>query len=522
MPNRFARRLAFAPCWLLVLWNGLAAAAPAAEPVRYVVTPLFEEHAWSVEATFPHPAAGDVDFWLPRWTAGAYHLAEYGRFVEKLAATGPDGAALQVERPTPCHFVIKAGAAGAVTLAYDARACTPRDLNDGMLLDVEGSRLTPDYGYLSPNSLLGFVPALQDAPCEVELELPEGWKAATALEETGASTFTAPSWWRLEDSPIFFSPTQLTLPFDVDGVPHRVTVFGEDEAHAKAHADQCRKIVEAGRDYMQGLPYRGYHFLLAFVPESTGGAAGLEHSESTLILMSPLIAESEEFGHLVAHEYFHLWCAERIHVAALERPDYTAPIRTGTIWVNEGLTEYFCRLLLVRAGLATRKQFFDSLWSEGASAAGMAGVAGGLSWTEVNRATADWDDMSDLVAFSIKNYQGACQTILALDLEMRRASNGARGVADLLRFLFRAYAQHHRGFGEDEVPAIVDGIAQADLSAFFADYVDGPKLPDLKERLKVIGYTTRGALKKIVPLEQPTAEQQRMLDRFFELPETAK
>ena len=66
MPNRLERRLAFAPCWLLVLWNGLAAAAPAAEPVRYVVTPLLEEHAWSVEATFPHPAAGDVDFWLPR------------------------------------------------------------------------------------------------------------------------------------------------------------------------------------------------------------------------------------------------------------------------------------------------------------------------------------------------------------------------------------------------------------------------------------------------------------------------
>jgi predicted metalloprotease with PDZ domain len=517
MPNRFARRVAPALCWLL-----LVAAAPAAETVRYVVAPDLDAHEWRVEATFPHPVAGDVDFWLPRWTAGAYHLAEYGRFVRELAASGPDGAELPVARPDPCHFVVKAGAAAAVKLAYVARACAPRELNDGMILDVEGSRLTKEYGFLSPNSLLGFVPALQDDACEVELALPEGWKAATALEEKGPGKFAAPSWWRLEDTPILFSPTQVTLPFEVDGIPHSVTVYGQDAEQAQPMADECRKIVEAGRDYMQGLPYTHYHFLLAFVPESANGAAGLEHSESTLILMNPVIAGSDEFGHLVAHEYFHLWCAERIHVAALERPDYTAPIRTGTIWVNEGLTEYFSRLLLVRAGLSTREEFFDSLWREGASAGGLAAAVGDRSWTEVNRATADWHGMDDLMAFSIKNYQGACQTILALDLEMRRASNGARGVADLLRFLFRAYAMHHRGFGEDEVPAIVDGIAQADLSGFFAQYIDGPKLPDLKERLEYIGYTTRGGLKKIVPVKEPTAEQRRALERFFALPEAAK
>src|SRR5262245_36983311 len=124
MPNRLARRLAFAPCTLL-----LAAAASAGEPVRYFVAPHLAEKTWSVEATFPHPAAGDVDFWLPRWSAGAYHLAEYGRFVRELAAKGPDGTALPVERAAPCHFVVKAGGASEVTLEYDARACAPNELN---------------------------------------------------------------------------------------------------------------------------------------------------------------------------------------------------------------------------------------------------------------------------------------------------------------------------------------------------------------------------------------------------------
>jgi predicted metalloprotease with PDZ domain len=500
----------------------LSAAASAAETVRYLVAARPEEHAWTVEAIFPHDAEGDLDFWLPRWTAGAYHLADYGRFVTELKAAGGGGRELAVDHPDPCHFVVKAGAEREVTVTYGARACAPKDLNDGMILDVEGNRLTDKYGYLSPNSLLGFAVGMQDSPCEVELALPEGWKAATALEEKADGTLLAPSWWRLEDSPIFFSAAQKTATFDVDGIPHRVTIYGKEEPAVAELAQECRKIVEAGRDYMQGLPYPRYHFLLAFVPEAEGGASGLEHSESTLILMNPGIEATGEFPHLVAHEYFHLWCAERIHVEALERPDYTKPLHTGTIWVNEGITEYFSRHLLVRAGLETREQFFDSLWSEGAAARSLAPLTGDRSWTEVNRATADWKEPGDLLAFCAKNYQGACATILALDLEMRRASHGTRGVADLLRFLFHAYALHHRGFGEEEMPAIVDGIAQADLSEFFANYIDGPKLPELKERLAVIGYTTKGALKKIVPVENPTAEQQRALEEFFSLPEAAQ
>jgi predicted metalloprotease with PDZ domain len=505
-----------------VAFVALSAAASAAETVRYFVAARLEERAWSVEATFPHPNGGDVDFWLPRWTAGAYHLAEYGRFVKGLKAAGGDGKELAVERAEPCHFLVKAGAEKEVTVTYEARVCAPKDVNEGMILDVEGNRLTEKYGYLSPNSLLGFVVGLQDSPCEVELALPEGWKPATALEERPDGTLFAPSWWRLEDSPIFFSPTQMSVSFEVAAIPHRVTVYGKDEAAAAELAQDCRKIVEAGRDFMQGLPYSHYDFLLAFVPEAEGGASGLEHSDSTLILMNPAIEESGEFPHLVAHEYFHLWCAERIHVAALKHPDYTRPLRTGTIWVNEGITEYFSRQLLVRAGLETREQFFDSLWAEGATARSLGPLTGDRSWTEVNRATADWKEPGDLLAFCAKNYQGACVTILALDLELRRASHGARGVADLLRFLFHAYALHQRGFGEEEMPAIVDGIAQADLSDFFANYIDGPKLPELGERLRSIGYTTKGGLKKIVPVDHPTEEQKRALEAFFSLPEAAQ
>jgi predicted metalloprotease with PDZ domain len=511
-----------------IAWLAAALLLPATAPgratasesgtVRYEIAPDFEARAWSVRATFPHPQAGDLEFWMARWTAGAYHLAEYGSFVEELAASGPDGTALPVTRDGDSRFVVAAGAADPVAISYRAAACAPGDLNANMILDVEGSRITGEYLFVSPNSLLGFAREAVDLPCTVAIELPTGWRAECALPEAEGGGFAAPSWWRLEDSPILASPSHATVPFEVDGVPHELTLFGADEARATELAGRCRRLVEAGRDWMQGLPYPRYQFLVLMLP---GAGAGLEHSESTLIVCDPAM-EPGEVDHLLAHEYFHAWCAERIHVDALERPDYTRPLRTGTIWVNEGITDYFCRHLMVSAGLISRDEFFADLLEQGVQARMMAGFAARRSWTDVSRAAADWSSLADLLAFSVKHYQGGSVTIFALDLEMRRASGGERGVADLLRWLQHAFAARGRGFGEDELRAIVAGVAQTDLDGFFDRHIDGFRLPDLGSRLEVIGCRLDADSGRIVPLADATDAQRKALEDLFTPPPSAK
>ncbi|MBL8841893.1 MAG: M61 family metallopeptidase [Planctomycetes bacterium] len=473
---------------------------------------------WRVRATLPHDGAGELDFWLPRWTAGAYHLAEYGEFVDEFAARdATSGAPLPVARDGKCRFVIAAGAATSVVVDYVARPCAQGSINQNMILSVEGNRIGRDYAFVSPNSLLGFVAGEQDRPCAVRFALPDGWRVASALPAADDGTLRASSWWQLEDSPALLGGALETVPFEVDGVPHAFTLGGGDPARAATLADHCRRIAEAGRDWMQGLPYANYHFLVQVDPLEQGGA-GLEHHDSTLIVIDPPTASSAELDHLLAHEYFHLWCAERIHVAALDRPDYTQPIRTGTIWANEGITEYFCRHLLVRAGLRTRAQFFAGLAEEGRTARTLWPAAADRSWSDVSREASEWDDFSDLMAFTVKHYQGGCFTVFALDLEMRAASGGERGVADLLRYLHHAHGARGRGYGEEALPAIVAGIAQADLDPFFAAYVDGNELPKLKERLAVIGYTVKGGLQEIVPVPSASFEQSEALEDFFRPP----
>ncbi len=487
---------------------GLPALPSAQVEYRLRFDPAEKDPSWQVEARFPGRGEETLDYWIARWTAGAYHVADYARFVPELTATDERGTTLAVERPETSHFVVRgAGGAGEILIRYRARSLTDSVLSNDVI-DVEGNRIRPAYAYVNPVSLFGFVPARIDEPVRLAVELPAGWKAATVLERDAQGRYEAPSYYRFEDSPLLFSPTLETARFEVEGKPHEISVHGRPRTEVEKIAEGCRKIVAAGSSLMQGLPYDRYHFLFGFVPEAQG--SGLEHSFSTLILLNEEIRSvSDSFWDIVAHEYFHLWCAERIHVQGIERPDYTRPFVTGTIWVNEGVTEYMTRHVLLQAGMIDQAELLGAL-------AGPLPFSGPqASWTAVSRDFGGEGQplMTVAMPFMMKMYMLGPRTILALDLEMRRASGGERGVLDLLRFLRWAYVEKQRGFDEDEMSALIDGVAAADLGDFYRRFIDGPEVPDLAPLLAVIGYRVDG--ERVVPLESPSEAQLAARQDFF-------
>ena len=76
---------------------------------------------WDVEARMPGRGEATLDFWIPLWTPGAYHVANYGRFVKELGASDEKGAKLAVERADQSHFVVSgAAAAKEIVIRYQA------------------------------------------------------------------------------------------------------------------------------------------------------------------------------------------------------------------------------------------------------------------------------------------------------------------------------------------------------------------------------------------------------------------
>src|SRR5262245_10301355 len=475
---------------------------------------------WDVEARFPGRGEQTLDFWIPLWTPGAYHVADYGRFVKELGAADEKGGKLAVERADDGHFVVSgAAAAKAIVIRYQAEPISGGTFTHD-IIDVESNRIRPDYAYVNPPSLFGFVPAREAEAVRLAVRLPKGWKAATVLERDAEGRFLAPSYLRFEDSPLLFSPTLESAEFTVDGKPHTVSVHGKGAEDVKAIAAGCERIVEAASELMEGLPYDRYTFLFGFVPEANG--SGLEHSFSTLILVNPGISVGEHapasgargpaedpFWGITAHEFFHLWCAERIHVQEIHHPDLTQPLETGTIWVNEGITEYFSRHLLYHAGFESEEDLLQSYFV----GRDMMRMAGKKAWTEVSRAASDWNGMNDLMTFALRMYVIGPPTILALDLEMRKATGGERGVLDLLRHLMKEYVAKDRGFGEDELPDILELVVGEPAAGFYSRCIDGDELPDPEPLLDVIGYRLDAG--RVVPVDSPSEAQLRARRDFF-------
>ncbi len=509
----------------LPLLVALLAAGPlcavASSQIDYEVSFDTTNKLWTVEGRIANPSRAELDYWFPRWTAGAYHQADFGRWVEELQARDGQGKELAFERVADGHFLIAAQGVDPVVVRYTARSMSkntmPTSQLDQFVIDVEANRITSDYAFLNPASLFGFVPETIEAPISLEVALPAGWKSATVLARDERGVYHAPSYYRFEDSPFLFSPTQITFELEAGEKPLSVTVYGSDETTVKEIAAGCKRIVESAAKLMRGLPYERYHFLIGFVPEGPEGmgGSGLEHSDSTLILASPGMPPDVQQG-ILGHEFFHLWCAERIHVEAVHRPDYTQPLRTGTIWVNEGITEYFTQHVLLHADFLDRKGFLEH-FLEGNPMEAVFGSSDGHqpSLTQVSR---DWekiDGMEDLMNFVVRMYASGPKTMLALDLSMRRASGGEKGVLDLLRYLMSEYAEKDRGFGEDEMPAILSKVAGADMSDFYERYIAGGETPDLGSLLDVIGYRIEGG--RVVEVEHPTAAQMDAREDFFSI-----
>jgi predicted metalloprotease with PDZ domain len=472
-----------------------------------------ESELWTVEGRIANPEKAEVDFWIPRWTPGAYHLAEFGRWVEELQARDAQGKTLEFERIGESHFRIASQGVDPVLVRYTARSMSktalPMNDMDQFVIDVEANRITSDYAYVNPPSLFGFVAGALDDPISLTMELPAGWSAATVLARDEAGVFHAPSYYRFEDSPLLFAPGLRSIELEAGGKPCTVTMYGQGAAPPETIAGGCKRIVESAAKLMGGLPYDRYHFLIAYVP---GSGAGLEHSDSTLILASPEMSLEDQWG-LIGHEFFHLWCAERIHTAAIHQPDFTEPLRTATIWVNESITDYFTQHVLLHAGLQDRAGLLAHFLEQSPMEAMFGSGGPKPALTQVSR---DWekiDGLPDLMNFIVRIYSEGPKTMFALDLAMRRASGGEKGVLDLLRHLMSEYAAKDRGFGEEEMPEILNGVAGADISDFYKRYIAGGETPELGSFLDVIGYRVEGGVVAEVP--EPTAAQLDAREDFF-------
>ncbi|MGE5715620.1 MAG: M61 family metallopeptidase [Acidobacteriota bacterium] len=471
-----------------------------------VAMPRPETHLFEITMEVDPRGAKTLDLVLPVWTPGSYLVREFSRHVRDLSAREISSKARGAGGPGPRGrrggrlVDVEKIAKNIWRLSFPPSGKTP-----GLLLvsyrvyahelSVRTSHLDSSHGYGNGASLFFYVEGRKAEPQELRFSLPHGWKVSISLPAKGG-TFRAADYEELVDSP-FECGTHRTFVFRVRGVPHVLALWGAGNEDPARLARDLKRLVAEAAALFGGLPYERYLFLVHL---SAGARGGLEHRSSQSVALDPDAFRPEKAYRdallLFSHELFHAWNVKRIRPEGFGPFDYGREVYTKDLWALEGLTSYYEALLAARAGLVTEAQAFEEWmrhWKAHLETPGRlvqsAEAASFDAWIRFYRP----DENSVNVAESY--YRRGAILGLALDLTLRRATGGRRGLDEVFRRLFRAYAAKGRGYPPgafEDASARVAGSRPA-VRRFFDRYVRGTETPDLARLLGAAGLRLRRA-----------------------------
>ena len=428
-------------------------------------------HLLEVEMQMRVPAnlnvPNDTDLIMPVWTPGSYLIREFERNVQDFAASDANGRTLTWTKTDKNTWRVNTNGVRQWRVFYRVYA------NE---LTVRTSELNSDHAFWNNAALLMYPNGRLNAGSTLRVIAPSGWKIATGLPPIAGqpNTFRAENFDILYDSPFEVSNFK-QIDFMVGGKPHRIVIDGEGNYDPERMKADVQKIVEAETGMFGVIPYHDYTFIL-HLRSNTGG--GLEHLNSTALGFRRFNFATEKgwqsFYGLVAHEFFHLWNVKRIRPDALGPFDYTKENYTRLLWVAEGITSYYGDLMVRRAGLISDKEYLDGLARKIQSFQNTPGRfemsaedASFNSWIKEYRP----DENS--VNSQISYYDKGELLGLLLDLEIRRRSNDAKSLDDVMRYLYHEFYEKNRNYTPADFQKACELMASSSLEDFFTHYVRG-------------------------------------------------
>ena len=223
------------------------------------------------------------------------------------------------------------------------------------------------------------------------------------------------------------------------------------------------------------IPYHDYTFIL-HLRSNTGG--GLEHLNSTALGFRRFNFSTERgwpsFYGLVAHEFFHLWNVKRIRPDALGPFDYTKENYTRNLWIAEGITNYYGNLMPLRAGLISDRNYLEALAKQIQKFQDTPGrVEMSAEDASFNAWIKEYRPDENSVNSQISYYDKGELLGLLLDLNIRRQTNNAKSLDDVMRYLYHEFYEKNRNYSPADFEKACELMAGASLDQFFTRYVRG-------------------------------------------------
>jgi predicted metalloprotease with PDZ domain len=473
-------------------------AVPSGEPMSvHVDATDLNRRILAVRQALP-VQPGPLKLWFARWLPGQHGPNGDVSRVSGLRFVAGGQALAWRRDPLDSHAFLLDVPAGVRTLEVAFQQLTPLGRSAGRRVVTDQMiNLQWHDVLLYPAGL-----AARDIPVRASLTLPAGWQAGTALrpERTAGAVlhFMTVSLDTLVDSPVFAGQHLRRVPLDEGARPVTLVMLADDPAQLKADEGQLaahRKLVEQADRLFGSRPFGHYDFLFALT-ERLGGV-GLEHHQSSENAVRPgyfkdwdkAVGAREQ----LAHEYVHAWNGKYRRPAGLATPHFNAPMQNTLLWVYEGQTEFWGKVLAARAGLVNPELARDDL----AQAAADMQHRAGRTWRNLQDTVHDeimnhdwYRDWRDWQRLRGDYYTEGALIWLDADALIRELSGGTRSLDDFAGRFFGGVDGDTgpRPYDFDDVVAALNAVQPHDWAGFLRERVDAHDDRRLLDGLQRAGW----------------------------------
>jgi predicted metalloprotease with PDZ domain len=489
---------------VLAFAAGGAAAEPECKPVpptqdqaypgaiRLAVdTTDINQRIFHVRETLPAAGGKELVLLYPEWLPGTH--APWGRNrLNKIAGltVRANGAAVTWSRD-PCNVfafrLTPPDGAATVDVDFDYLSADSGQSGPG-----SGAEATPDLLTLEWSSVVLYPAgyAVGRIAVDAGVKLPGGWEFATALEKAPTNdsgvAFKRVSLETLVDSPLFAGDHAAHWDLDPGAkTPVRLDAFADRPElfkHSKdfdSYIEHHRELIRQAYKLFGAKHYDHYDFLVTL--SDNIAYSGLEHHQSSEDGTSPEYFTSWEktiaSRDLLPHEYVHSWNGKFRRPADLLTANYNTAMGDSLLWVYEGQTQYWGKVLAARSGLWSKEQALDAL----AGLAAYFSTSAGRKWRNLQdtnydeivaprflpQSWASWRRSKDY-------YDEGLLLWLDADTLIREKSQGQHSLDDFAREFFGGHdgSLGPESYKFDDVVAALNAVQPHDWAKFLRERLD--------------------------------------------------
>lgn len=417
---------------------------------------------------------------LPAWRPGRYELANYAQKIRAFRVTRNE-TEIPWKKSSKDLWVFTASESGQYFIQYEFY-CNQ--------MDAGGCWSDDQQLYLNFSNFIFELAQRKNEEISVSIELPNQYKVATALENTGENQWRAISFQQLMDSPLLASDGLKHYSYSVEKARFHIWIQGDIHFHINNFIEVFKSFTASQIQDFGEFPAEDYHFIFQLLPYRH--FHGVEHALSTVITYGPAhaLSEKSELDELIgvsSHELYHFWNVCRIRPKGIIPYDLSKEVYLEEGLVMEGVTTYMGDYYLLKAGhlnlegylLLLQKQIqreFDS-----------------FGWQNQSIVESSFDLWLDgyragIPEKKVSIYNRGALLSLCMDLILKSSGSS---LSEVMKGMWEKFGKNKIGYtlGDFERLVVSHSKEKESMTSFFQNFVFGKEdlLPLIKSLMAQIG-----------------------------------